>query len=220
MNSACARTASLPSRTSAPLDDEYECIDLSHNALTRLDNFPLLPRLTTLIAHHNTIRRITPTLATTLPHLTHLALAHNSLAQHTDLAPLSRLARLVWLDVSGCPLTRVAEYRLRVLHVLPRLVVLDYNKVKTKEREASVARYGTYVAEDEERKDVSGGGVGGGVVAMVEDERKDVVADKRLTDKDMAAHMAQLIDRIQQATSLEEITALEQQLAALSQEQR
>lgn len=200
-------------------DDEYECIDLSHNQITRLDNFPLLPRLTTLIAHHNAIRRIAPTLASALPSLSHLALSHNALAQHTDLAPLATLKRLTWLDVSGCPLTRVADYRLRVLHVLPRLAVLDYNKVRAKEREASVAKYGTYVAEeDEERKEAAVGG--GGVVAMVEDERKEAAADKRGTDKDMAAHMAQLIERIQQATSLEEITALEQQLAALSQEQR
>ena len=198
--------------------DEYDCIDLSHNQLARLDNLPLLTHLTTLILHHNTIRRLSPTLHTALPHLTHLVLAHNQLAQPADLGPLARCSRLVWLDVTGCPLTRAADYRLHVLHILPRLRVLDYNKVKAKERQASEKQYGVYVPlDDDERKDVAGGGGGGGAM---EEERKEVKADRRMTDKDMAAHMQQLIERIQQATSLEEITALEQQLAALSQEQR
>ena len=120
----------------------------------------------------------------------------------------------MWLDVTGCPLTRAADYRLRVLHILPRLRVLDYNKVKVKERQASEKQYGVYVPQQvEERKEA-----GEGAHVAMEEERKEVKA--RMTDKDMAAHMQQLIERIQQATSLEEITALEQQLAALSQEQR
>ena len=198
-------------------DDEYDCIDLSHNQLSRLDNFPLLARLTTLVAHHNSIRRIAATLHTALPHLSHLALAHNQLASHTDLAPLAHCRRLVWLDVTGCPLTRAADYRLRVLHILPRLRVLDYNKVRAKERAASEKQYGVYVPPVDERKEAVDGA--GAAVAM-DEERKEARVEKRMNDSDMAAHMQQLIERIQQATSLEEITALEQQLAALSQEQR
>ena len=208
------RSYRLPSIESlGATSDEYECIDLSHNQLSRLDNFPLLLNLTTLVLHHNSIRRISPTLHTALPHLTHLALSHNQLSHHTDLAPLAQCRRLVWLDVSGCPLTRAADYRLRVLHVLPRLRVLDYNKVRAKERQDSERQYGVYAPQVEESKET------GGAVQM-EEERKEVRAEKRMTDKDMAAHMQQLIERIQQATSLEEITALEQQLAALSQEQQ
>ena len=193
--------------------DEYDCIDLSHNQLSRLDNFPLLANLTTLVCHHNAIRRISPALHSALPRLSHLALSHNQLAQHTDLAPLAHCAKLVWLDVTGCPLARLPDYRLRVLHVLPRLRVLDYNKVKQRERLESEKQYGVYAPQEEETKEA------GGAVAM-EEERKEVRADKRVTDRDMAAHMAQLIERIQQATSLEEITALEQQLSALSQQEQ
>ena len=211
----CLRSYRLPAIESlGATADEYDALDLSHNQLSRLDNFPLLVNLTTLVCHHNAIRRISNALHAALPRLSHLALSHNALAQHTDLAPLARCQKLVWLDVTGCPLARLPDYRLRVLHVLPRLRVLDYNRVKQSERRESERQYGVYAPQEEERKEAVG------TVAMEEEERKEVGAGKGAADRDMAAHMAQLIERIQQATSLDEIAALEQQLSALSQQQQ
>jgi len=194
-------------------EDEYDVIDLSDNDLVKLDNFPLLAQLHTLILNNNRINRIAATIATSLPNLTHLILTNNAIASHTALAPLHHLPHLSNLSLRLCPITRVHEYRLLVLHVLPKLRVLDYQKVKERERKDSRDRYGVWVEKKEEgdvvvAKDV----LVNGAVVVGKDVQMDVGG--------MAERMKQLIASIESATSLDEITALEQQLAMLSAQQR
>lgn len=69
--------------------DHYQCIDLSDNELQRLENFPLLKNLETLLLHNNRISRIAAGLGASLPGLRTLMLTNNQLAALSDLEPLA-----------------------------------------------------------------------------------------------------------------------------------
>jgi Leucine-rich repeat (LRR) protein len=60
--------------------DQYETIDLSHNEIRVLDNFPLLTRLKALLLTSNRIYQIDDALGKYVPNLTHLMLNSNHLA--------------------------------------------------------------------------------------------------------------------------------------------
>ena len=189
--------------------DEFDAIDLSDNDVAKLDNFPLLLRLRTLILNNNAISRIAPALSAQLPHLTHLVLTNNRLAAIADIHPLHALPRLTHLSLRLCPLTRTEHYRLRVLHVLPRLKALDYQQVKASERKESRERFGVFQPQslqEEPKED--------GAAASMGVARK--AADAGVLQQQMKA----LIAAIQNASSLEEIARLEQQLLALQHMQR
>ena len=192
-------------------------IDLSDNDLMRLDNFPLLPRLHTLILNNNRISRIAPALSSCLPGLTHVILTNNAIASHHSLAPLHHLPLLSHLSLRLCPVSRLPDYRLLVLHMLPRLRVLDWQKVKEKERKASKEQFGVWVERKEDEEERLG--TASKEKAAQQLNGAEAAGGMKEEAAALAARMQQLIASIEQASSLEEINALEQQLAELSQQQ-
>ena len=195
-------------------DDEFEAIDLSDNDVAKLDNFPLLTHLRTLILNNNSISRIGPALATALPNLTHLVLTNNRLSSITDIHPLHALPRLTHLSLRLCPLTRTDHYRLRVLQVLPRLKALDYARVTASERRESRERFGDFAPQKaQEEPKVN-------VVETSSGATRKTAADAEAKQRLLQQQMKALIDAIESATSLDEIGRLEQQLLALQQMQR
>lgn len=65
-----------------------ECFDFSDNDITLLGNFPLSPRVQTLLCARNRINQIQPTLAASLPSLTTLVLTQNNFTELAELVPL------------------------------------------------------------------------------------------------------------------------------------
>jgi len=57
--------------------DQYEVIDLSDNEITKVENFPFLPRLTTLLINTNKIAKVGSGLGSALPNLQCLSLTNN-----------------------------------------------------------------------------------------------------------------------------------------------
>jgi U2 small nuclear ribonucleoprotein A' len=112
--------------------------------------------------------------------------------------------------------SRLPDYRLLVLHVLPRLRVLDWQKVKEKERKASREQYGVWVERKEDEEERLGTANKGKATQELNGTAAGNVKEEVSA---LAARMQQLIASIEQAGSLEEINALEQQLAELSQQQ-
>ncbi|KAL4626327.1 hypothetical protein ACB092_05G088200 [Castanea dentata] len=55
-------------------EDQFDTIDLSDNEIVKLENFPLLNRLGTLIINNNRITRINPNIGEFLPKLHTLVL--------------------------------------------------------------------------------------------------------------------------------------------------
>ncbi len=119
-------------------------IDLSDNEIRKLENFPTLNRCKIVVICNNRVNRISDGLATALPNLTSLVLTNNHLAEFSELHPLHRFPKLITLSLLANPVAKQPNYRLYVIHMLPKLKLLDFRRVKKSEREAAVKLFGTF----------------------------------------------------------------------------
>ncbi|KAH3694555.1 U2 small nuclear ribonucleoprotein A'-like [Dreissena polymorpha] len=117
--------------------DQFDTIDFSDNDIRKLDGFPLLPRLKTLLFNNNRIVRIAEALHQGIPNLETLILTNNGIQELGDLDPLESLKNLTYLSLMRNPVSTKKHYRLYVLHKVPSLRVIDFQRVKQKERDAS-----------------------------------------------------------------------------------
>jgi len=122
--------------------DQYDTIDFSDNEIGKLENFPLLPRLQTILLHNNHISKIAPALGESLTKLETLILTNNRLVNLSDLDPLSDLTNLRTLSLIDNVVAKKPYYRLYIIHKLPGLRLLDFKKIKQKERAESVKMFG------------------------------------------------------------------------------
>ena len=83
-----------------------DAIDFTDNDITSLSNFPLSPRLSTLLLARNRISQIQPNLAESIPNLTTLVLSANNVTELADLDPLRRFGKLAHLTLIENPVTR------------------------------------------------------------------------------------------------------------------
>lgn len=95
-----------------------------------------MKRLTTLFFNNNYIFRI-GNLGGNLSNLTTLILTNNRLASLSEVDNLASLTNLELLSLMDNPLTNHAHYRLYVIHKIPSLKCLDFQKVTRTEREQS-----------------------------------------------------------------------------------
>uniref|UniRef100_A0A5G2R5J9 Small nuclear ribonucleoprotein polypeptide A' n=1 Tax=Sus scrofa TaxID=9823 RepID=A0A5G2R5J9_PIG len=136
--------------------DQFDAIDFSDNEIRKLDGFPLLRRLKTLLVNNNRICRIGEGLDQALPCLTELILTNNSLVELGDLDPLASLKSLTYLSILRNPVTNKKHYRLYVIYKVPQVRVLDFQKVKLKERQEAEKMFkgkrGAQLAKDIARR--------------------------------------------------------------------
>lgn len=204
--------------------DQYEAIDLSDNEVAKLDNFPLLTRLQNLLLHNNRIAKISEGLGRYLPKLHSLVLTNNKLANFSDIDPLADLPALTHLTLIGNPVAKLPNYRLYIIFKLPQVTILDFNKVKPAEREASKKIFGAPAKQltaaqrrlrDQvlKKQDDDDG--------KMEDDRSSssaaaapasvstFVPGEGLSKEQLAERRAKILDAIKSATSLEEVERLE-----------
>jgi U2 small nuclear ribonucleoprotein A' len=117
--------------------DQFDTIDLSDNDITRLDGFPLLKRLKTFIINNNRIHKIAWNLAQSLPRVEELILTNNNVCDFSDIDAIANLRTLTRLSLMRNPVSMKLRYREYVIHKLPNLKLLDFRKVKLKERQAA-----------------------------------------------------------------------------------
>jgi len=117
--------------------DQFDCIDLSDNDIKKLENFPLLKRLKMLIMNNNRVCRFEERLEECLPQLDTLVLTNNNLQELTDIEPLKTVKSLTNISFFRNPITTKPNYRYFVIHCLPQVRVLDFQRVKLKERQAA-----------------------------------------------------------------------------------
>jgi len=123
--------------------DQFDCIDFSDNEVRKLDGFPCLTRVKSLLLNNNRIVRVGEGLEIALPNLQTLILTNNSLQELADLEPLSNLKKLQMVSLLHNPVVTKRNYREYVIHKFPNLRVLDFKKVKQQEREAAKALFKT-----------------------------------------------------------------------------
>ncbi|KAH8912240.1 L domain-like protein [Coniochaeta sp. PMI_546] len=188
-----------------------DCIDFTDNDIQVLGNFPLSPRIRTLLLARNRVSVIQPALPTAIPNLRNLVLASNNLAELSDLDVLGKFARLTHLVLLDNPVTKKENYRYWVLWRCPTVRFLDYQKVKQAEREKATELFGTADEPTELALKIMGtksntfdasatNGPSGGTTSKI--------SRLKLTDKERK----KLQDMIKKASSLEEIIRLEKAL--------
>lgn len=114
--------------------DMYDAIDLSDNEITILTNFPRLERLRMLLLNNNPIARVDEHFATYVPVLDTLIMTNNRINSFVDLDNICRIQNLEILSLAGNPIQRKANYRLFVISRLPKLKMLDFVRIREKER--------------------------------------------------------------------------------------
>ncbi|GMF09381.1 unnamed protein product [Phytophthora lilii] len=110
--------------------DGFDCIDLSDNEIKKLENFPRLRRLRMLLLHNNHVSKIADNLAEAVANLEFLMLTGNRIAQLSEVDHLASFVKLDTLSLSGNPVTKRKYYREYVIHKLPQLHVLDFQRIR------------------------------------------------------------------------------------------
>ncbi|KAI9303327.1 leucine-rich repeat-domain-containing protein [Cunninghamella echinulata] len=112
--------------------DLNDTIDFTNNDLRILGNFPRLNRLKNLLLANNRISKIDTGLGQFLPELSTLILTNNDIEDLNEIDSLAELKKLQHLSLLDNPITKKENYRLYVIHKLPSLRVLDFNKIGQK----------------------------------------------------------------------------------------
>ena len=126
-----------------------DAIDFTDNDITSLTNFPLSPRLNTLLCARNRIQSVDKRLGEMVPNLTTLVLTSNLVKEMGDLEGLSGCGKLTHLSLIENPVAKKEHYRSYVIWLCPSVRFLDFRKVKDVERERAKELFGT-VAEPTE----------------------------------------------------------------------
>ncbi|KAG8459466.1 hypothetical protein KFE25_012801 [Diacronema lutheri] len=125
--------------------DQFDAIDLSNNDVQKLESVTVLRRLKMLLFANNKLSRVADGVGASFPALQYLVLTNNDFAKLSDLDPLASLASLRALALTDNAVTKLAGYRSYVLHLLPALRSLDFQKVKPQEVKAAVEQFGSVV---------------------------------------------------------------------------
>lgn len=190
-------------------EDQFDTIDLSDNEIVKLENFPYLNRLGTLLLNSNRITRINPNIGEFLPKLHTLVLTNNRLTNLVEIDPLASLPNLKFLSLLDNNITKKPNYRLYVIHKLKSLRLLDFRKVKQKERLEANNMFASEEAE-EEAKRVSVKTFASGEVPSPPEAAKEEQPSKPVgpTPEQIIAIKAAIVN----SQTLEEVARLEQAL--------
>lgn len=190
-------------------EDQFDTVDLSDNEIVKLENFPYLNRLGTLLINNNRITRINPEIGEFLPKLHTLILTNNRLVNLVEIDPLASLPKLQTLSLLDNNITKKPNYRLYVIFKLKKLRLLDFRKVKQKERIEAEGFYASKKAEEEAKKipakTFTPGEATNATVSSKEEQIPKVVAP---TPEQIIAIKAAIVN----SQTLEEVARLEQAL--------
>ncbi|XP_067945091.1 U2 small nuclear ribonucleoprotein A'-like isoform X1 [Watersipora subatra] len=133
--------------------DQFDTMDLSDNEIRKLDGFPYLKRLKNILISNNKVIRIGENLEESIPNIESIILTNNNMQELGDLDVLATLPNLECLRylhifvqrkylclykvpslLLGNPVTTKLHYRQYVINKLPQLRILDFAKIKEKER--------------------------------------------------------------------------------------
>ncbi|KAL8938529.1 MAG: hypothetical protein Q9211_003162 [Gyalolechia sp. 1 TL-2023] len=96
----------IPAIENLGVAKDHDAIDFTDNDINSLSNFPLSPRLHTLLLGRNRVNSIQPTISKSIPNLTTLILTSNNIAELADVDALRHFPRLIHLSLLENPVTR------------------------------------------------------------------------------------------------------------------
>ena len=124
--------------------DLFDTIDLTDNEIKRLENFPKLERLSTLLLSNNLISKIDNEFFSPkqLPGLATLILTNNRILDFGDLEGLKVFSEtLRHLSLLDNPVTKKPHYRYFIISKLTKLKTLDFKRVRPVEVEAALKMF-------------------------------------------------------------------------------
>ncbi|KAB1201709.1 U2 small nuclear ribonucleoprotein A' [Morella rubra] len=190
-------------------EDQFDTIDLSDNEIVKLENFPHLSRLGTLLINNNRITRINPNIGEFLPKLHSLVLTNNRLVNLVEIDPLASLPKLQFLSLMDNTVTKKPNYRLYVINKLKILRVLDFKKVKNKERLEARNLFASEEVEEEARRESAKTFTPGEVAKVPEvSEEEQMQKVSAPTPEQIIAIKAAIVN----SQTLEEVARLEKAL--------
>jgi U2 small nuclear ribonucleoprotein A' len=133
----------IPTLENLAVAGPLDSIDLTDNDIATLTNFPLSPRLSTLLCARNRIQTVDRRISETVPNLTTLVLTSNLVKEMGDLEGLSSCHKLIHLSLLENPVCRKEHYRSYMIYLIPSIRFLDYSKVKDAERAQAKELFGT-----------------------------------------------------------------------------
>ncbi|KAH0944886.1 hypothetical protein HN011_010184 [Eciton burchellii] len=181
--------------------DQFDSIDFSDNDIRKLDGFPLLKRIKTLFFNNNRIVRIAEGLEHCIPNLETVMLTGNMIQELGDLEPLIPLKNLANLCLLQNPVSAKPQYRQYVVYRFPQLKLLDFRKIKQKEREAAIEYFRSKRGKEMARE----------IAKKVKAQAAGTSADKPLTTPE---ERNKIREAITNASSLEEVQRLSKLLQA------
>lgn len=194
--------------------DQHDAIDFTDNSLVALSNLPLLRRLRTLLLANNRISAISPSLHLSVPNLTTLILTNNNITELGDLEPLKEVKGLKYLSLLGNPVQEKKLYREWLTWRIPGLRVLDFQRIRDKERQTAKSSFVTADGLMNSLATTLSTTISTGAaksVTVAEEPRPVVAPGKagRLLTREEANKVREAIAK---ATSVEEIRRLERSL--------
>lgn len=181
--------------------NQFDTIDLSDNDIRKLDGFPMLGRLSSLLLNNNRISRIADHLEENLPKLETLILTNNNIQEICDLETLFSIQTLRYLSLVKNPVVTRKNYREYVVFKMPRLRVLDFRKVSMKDKQNAKKLFKSPVGKELERE----------LLRRVNATAQDVY---EVPTGPSPAEIQAIKNAIAQASSLEEIERLNMMLKA------
>lgn len=115
--------------------NQFDSIDFTDNDVRRLDGFPYLPKIKSLHFSNNKIQHVCSNLEVNLPNLETLIIINNNIEDLTEIDQLASIKSLRTLSLLRNPVANLKHYRLYTIYRIPGLRVLDFKKVKEKERD-------------------------------------------------------------------------------------
>ncbi|KAK3707484.1 U2 snRNP complex subunit [Vermiconidia calcicola] len=122
---------------------DHESIDFTDNDISSVGNFPLCPRLQTLLLARNRVTSLQAGLNRQVPNLRTLVLTGNAVQELADLDVLGGCGKLVHVSLVDNPVASKENYRYYLLWRCPQIRFLDFQKVKDAERAKARELFGT-----------------------------------------------------------------------------
>jgi len=121
--------------------NQFDTIDFTDNDIRRLDGFPALSKLKSLLFSNNKVQHIGSNLEQFLPKLENLVLVNNNIEDLGEIDQLATIKTLKSLSLVRNPVAALKHYRLYTIYRIPSLRNLDFKKVKEKERQEAQKLY-------------------------------------------------------------------------------
>jgi len=110
--------------------DQFDSLDFTDNEIHRFDGFPCLKRLKSINFTNNKIIKIAKGLNEFIPNIATLVFINNNIHELKEVDNLVCFKNPEFLAFLKNPITTQQNYRLYVIHKLPKVRILDFYRVK------------------------------------------------------------------------------------------